>query len=278
MQPLERDKIAEFEKVAKEARHQVIASVHKAKGGHVGGPLSCIDVLVYLYFEHLRIDPKNPGWDQRDRFVLSKGHAAIAHYAVLALRGYFPIEELATFDAIDSRMQAHPDMKSTPGVDMSSGSLGQGLSAGLGMAMGAAYLGMDFHTFVMLGDGELQEGQVWEAAWSAARYKAGNLTAIVDNNKLQYCLWPEKTAGGPMDDLCAKFRAFGWDALEIDGHDLSEIHRAVHEARENKERPCAIISNTVKGKGVSFMEDSCAWHARVPTEDELDIAKQELGV
>ncbi|MCB2191803.1 MAG: transketolase [Deltaproteobacteria bacterium] len=278
MQVLSNDRIKELEKLAARARHEVVKNVHIAQSGHVGGPLSCIDVLIYLYFEHLNIDPKKPDWDQRDRFILSKGHSAIALYAVMSLRGYFPIEELATFDAINSRMQAHPDMTVTPGLDMSSGSLGQGLSAGVGMALGAKYLGKDFHTFVMIGDGESQEGQIWEAAWAASRYRVGNLTAIVDNNKLQYCLWPEKAPGEPMSGFTAKFQAFGWHTQEIDGHDLSQIHAAVSQARRVEDKPTVIIANTVKGKGISFMEDRCAWHARVPSEDELMQAMQELGV
>jgi transketolase len=273
-----------LECTANEARQLVLKTVNKSGAGHVGGPLSAIDALVALYFEVLRIDPQNPTWEDRDRFILSKGHASIALYAVMALRGYLPVDELETFDEISSRLQGHPCMKSLPGVDMSSGSLGQGLSPGIGMGLGARMRGKDFHTWVMLGDGELQEGQVWEAAFVASRYCVDNVTAIVDNNKLQLWGWTKQPACEPrkpivaMPNIGAKFAAFDWAVLEIDGHDIMAILDACAEAKTIRGRPTVIISNTVKGKGVSFMENQCAWHAKPPNVEELSKALTELQV
>ena len=268
---------------ANEARQLILESVHKAGAGHIGGPLSAADMLVSLYFDVLRIDPNRPAWEDRDRFILSKGHASIAIYTVLALRGYFPVEELATFDQIDSRLQGHPDMLKLPGLDMSTGSLGIGLSAGIGMALGARLKGKDFHTWVMLGDGEIQEGQVWEAAFVAARYGLDNLTAILDYNKLQQYGFTAEIAGGsrrPMmsiEDPAAKFDAWGWATIAVDGHDIASFLGACAEAKATKGRPTAIIAHTVKGKGVSFMEGDHTWHARVPTAGELAAATAELA-
>jgi len=262
--------------VARWVRREVIKAVHVAKGGHIGGPLSVTEILVALYFNVMNVDPARPDMPDRDRLVLSKGHSSIALYAVLARRGFFPPEELYTFDAIDSRLQGHPDMTVTPGVDMSTGSLGQGLSTGAGMALGARMSARPFHTFVVLGDGECQEGQVWEAAMFAAENGLSNLTAIVDVNGLpQWGL-----ARGPHEPvplLREKWQAFGWDVREVDGHDLDALTRELTAAKASAERPTCLLARTVKGKGVSFMEGDFNWHSRVPTDAELSAALRELG-
>jgi transketolase len=260
---------------AQEARRLIVRSVHRAKAGHLGGPLSAVDVLTALYFNILRIDPQRPDWPDRDRFILSKGHSAIGLYCVLALRGYFPVEELDTFDEINSRLQGHPDMTKLPGLDMSSGSLGQGLSPGVGMALGAKLLGKDFRVWVMLGDGEIQEGQIWEAALVAERYKLDNLTAILDYNGLQQYGWTESTAGGKrrmrisMENPGERFEAWGWNVLEMNGHDMESILPTCRQARTVIGRPTVIISHSVKGKGVSYMEHDYNWHSKVMTDDDL---------
>ena len=266
---------------ARQARRLIVQSIHRAQAGHLGGPLSAADLLVALYFDVLRIDPRRPDWQERDRFILSKGHSSIALYAVLALRGYFPVEELSTFDAIDSRLQGHPDMSKLPGLDMSTGSLGQGLSPGLGMAIGAKRRGLDFRIYVMLGDGELQEGQIWEAAFVATRYRLDNLIAIVDHNRLPQYSWPN--AGGPgqlvhQPDIVARWHAFGWRVQEVDGHDMAAVVPVLRQARTYTDGvPTAIIAHTIKGKGVSFMENKFAWHAKPPTDDDLATALRELA-
>lgn len=276
------DKVRDLLAKAIEARKLILKSVHKAGAGHIGGPLSATDMLVSLYFDVLRVDPARPDWENRDRFVLSKGHASIALYTVLAMRGYFPVAELATFDQIDSRLQGHPDMTKLPGLDMSTGSLGIGISAGVGMALGARLKKLDFHTYVMLGDGEIQEGQVWEAAFVANRYKLDNLTAILDYNKLQQYGFTSEIAGEkrrPMlsiEDPVAKFAAWGWKTLEVDGHDVVQFVDACAEAKTIRGRPTVIVANTIKGKGVSFMEGDPSWHARVPNAAELEAAVAEL--
>ncbi len=280
-QPLERLPVATLRKLSAETRALVLESVFTAGAGHIGGPLSATDILVNLYFNELVIDPANPDWPGRDRFILSKGHSSIGLYAVLALRGYFPVSELSTFDAIDSRLQGHPCMKTTPGIDMSTGSLGQGLSPGLGMALAARALSRSFRTYVMLGDGEIQEGQVWEAAFTAARFNVDNLTAILDYNRLPQFGWPDPsgfTRDVPIDDPAAKFRAFGWHTVECDGHDHQSISGALETARSTSSKPTCIIAHTMKGKGVSFMEGDFNWHAKVPSRGELDSALAELGV
>jgi transketolase len=268
--------VESLQATAQRARRLVIDAVFHAQAGHLGGPFSATDILTALYFEILRIDPTRPDWPERDRFILSKGHSCIALYAVLALRGFFPEEELRTYDAIDSRLQGHPDMTVLPGLDMSSGSLGQGLSPGVGMAIGAKRRGLPFHTYVMLGDGELQEGQIWEAAHVAARYRLDNLTAIVDHNRLPQYSWPNGEAGRPtaQDEIVARWQAFGWRTQEIDGHDMAAILRALRERTEG--RPTAVIAHTIKGKGVSFMEDQHVWHARPLSAPERDDAMREL--
>ena len=245
------------------------------------GPLSATDLLSVLYFHELRIDPADPSWPDRDRFIFSKGHSSIALYATLAERGYFPREELLTFDQLDSRLQGHPDMLVTPGVDMSTGSLGQGLSPGLGMALAAKLNNKDYRTYVMIGDGEAQEGQIWEASMVAARYKADNLVAILDWNGLQQYGWAEagkepEDRMSPLEDPARKWRAFGWHVIELDGHDLRAIVAALDDARTIKGRPTILIARTVKGKGVSFMEGDYLWHAKPITDEELELALAEL--
>ncbi len=270
----------DLEALSRQTRRLILKSVHTAGAGHIGGPLSVTDLLVSLYFAELRIDPSDPVHEHRDRLILSKGHSSIALYTVMALRGYLSIEELATFDQINSRLQGHPDMTALPGIDMSTGSLGQGLSAGLGMALGARLKNSDFHTWVILGDGELQEGQVWEAAFVAARYKLNNLTAIVDANDLPQFGWPDPsghTRSLPIDDPAAKFRAFGWNVIEADGHDHAALLETWKHVRAFQEGPTCVVAKTIKGKGVSFMEGNYLWHAQVPTQEDLDNAGLELA-
>jgi transketolase len=275
--------------LAREARWQVIKAVTSSKAGHIGGPLSMMDLLVALYFSEMRIRPEEPDWDDRDRFVLSKGHAAIGLYAVLALRGYLPVEELSTFDKGGSRLQGHPDMTKLPGLDASTGSLGQGLSYGLGIALGARMAGKDFHTFVLLGDGEVQEGMVWEAAQVASRYRLTNITAVVDRNGLQQFGLPSDERSAATDrgdrrdpwsglDVGAVFAAFGWRVLEIDGHDYEQITHAYQLGRAGDPlgRPTVIIAQTLKGKGLSLSEGSYTWHSTVPSAEDLEKARLEL--
>jgi transketolase len=262
-----------------QARRLVLESVHTAGAGHVGGPLSATDLLVALYFDVLNIDPEWPDWPERDRFILSKGHSSIGLYAVLALRGYFPVEELSTFDQIDSRLQGHPDMTKLPGLDMSTGSLGQGLSPGLGMALGAKLRNQSFHTWVMVGDGEIQEGQIWEAAFVASRYRLDNLTAILDYNRLPQFGWPSDdgfTRDRPIDDPAAKFCAFGWHVIQCDGHEHLSIRKAFQESLHHRGEPTCVIAHTIKGKGVSFMEGDFNWHAKAPDDEQLAIAVNEI--
>lgn len=272
--------LEELENLSRQARRLILDSVHKAGAGHVGGPLSATDLLIALYFDTLNIDPQQPNWPDRDRFILSKGHSSIGLYSVLALRGYFPVEELDTFDQIDSRLQGHPDMTKLSALDMSTGSLGQGLSPGLGMALGARLSGREFHTWVMLGDGELQEGQIWEAAFVAPRYHLDNLTAIVDYNRLPQFGWPSEngfTRSTPIDVPGAKFEAFGWNVVECDGHDHASIRAALKRALAFKHTPTCIIADTVKGKGISFMEGDFNWHAKAPDDAQLRSALDELA-
>jgi transketolase len=272
--------VPDMEALSRRTRRLILESVNKAGAGHIGGPLSVTDILVSLYFNELRIDPANPSDEDRDRLILSKGHSSIALYTVLALRGYFPVEELDTFDQIDSRLQGHPDIVSLPGLDMSTGSLGQGLSPGIGMALGARLSGKDFHTWVILGDGELQEGQIWEAAFVASRYKLSNLTAIVDYNGLPQYGWPHEsghTRDLPIDDPGGKFAAFGWNVIETDGHDHPALIEAWKTAKEHTDGPTCIVARTVKGKGVSFMEGDFLWHAQVPSPDDIAKAALELA-
>ena len=264
----------ELQKIANEVRKGIITSVHSAKAGHPGGSLSAADIFTYLYFEEMKVDPKNPHMDERDRFVLSKGHTAPGLYAALALKGYFPVEDLVTLRKLGSYLQGHPDMKLVPGVDMSSGSLGQGVSTAVGMALGAKLMGKDFRVYTLLGDGEIQEGQVWEAAMLAGHRHLDNLVFIVDNNGLQI--------DGRVEDVCSpypidkKFEAFNFHAINVDGHDYDEIRKAFQEARATKGVPTVIIAHTIKGKGVSFMENEASWHGVAPNDEQYEAAMAEL--
>jgi transketolase len=286
---LQQESSVDLPALAQRARWLVIKTVTAIKAGHIGGPLSMMDLLVSLYFRHLRIRVEEPDWPDRDRFILSKGHAAIGLYSVLALRGFLDVDELATFDRGDSRLQGHPDVTRLPGLDASTGSLGQGLSAGLGMALGARLAGKDFHTFVLMGDGEIQEGMVWEAVQVAARYKVTNLTAIVDRNGLQQFGLPSTTETTLTDrgdrrdpwfgvDLAAVFQAFGWRVLEFDGHDYDQIDQALRLARAGDwhGRPTVLLAHTVKGKGLSLAEGQHTWHSIVPTPEDFERARAEL--
>ncbi len=255
-------------------RMGVIESTHGAKAGHPGGSLSAAEVFTYLYFKEMNIDPKNPKWEDRDRFVLSKGHTAPGLYSALALRGYFPVEDLPTLRHIDSYLQGHPNMNTVPGVDMSTGSLGQGISAAVGMAMAAKYQGKENRVYSLLGDGEIQEGQVWEACMAASHYKLDNFCIIVDNNGLQI--------DGNVADVMSpypivdKLLAFGFNVHAVDGHDLEALEKAFQNARKVKGQPTAIVMSTVKGKGVSFMENDAGWHGKAPNDAEYEQAMNEL--
>jgi len=255
-------------------RKHIIEEVFSSQSGHPGGSLSCADILTVLYFKEMRVDPKNPKWEDRDRFVLSKGHCSPALYAALAERGFFPKEELVKFRKIDSFLEGHPSMKYVPGVDMSTGSLGQGISTAVGMAIAGKLDKKDYNVFAILGDGEIQEGQVWEAFMSAAHYKLDNLIAFLDHNGLQIdgkisdVMSPE-----PVDE---KIKAFGWHVIVIDGHDFEQIINAIDEAKKTKGKPTMIIAETVKGKGVSFMENQAGWHGSAPNKEQRDIAIAEL--
>ena len=265
----------ELQKKANEVRKGIVTAVHAAKAGHPGGSLSAADIFTYLYFEELNIDPKDPKKADRDRFVLSKGHTAPGLYSALALRGYFPVEDLKTLRHLGSYLQGHPDMKHIPGVDMSSGSLGQGISAAVGVALSAKLSNEDYRVYTLLGDGEIQEGQVWEAAMFAGFRKLDNLVVIVDNNGLQI--------DGPVDQVCSpypideKFKAFNFHVIDLkDGNDMDQIAAAFAEARDVKGQPVAIIAHTVKGKGVSFMENQVGWHGKAPNDEEFAIAMEDL--
>ena len=262
-----------LEKTACKVRIGIIHGVHAGKSGHPGGSLSSADILTYLYFKEMNIDPKNPKDPGRDRFVLSKGHAAPALYATLAERGFFSPDELFNLRHIGSFLQGHPDMKNTPGVDMSTGSLGQGISAAVGMALSAKHFGFNYRVYAILGDGEIEEGQVWEAAMFAANKKLSNLTVFVDLNGLQIDgTIDEVNSARPVDK---KFEAFGWDTIEIDGHDFEQIEDALNKAK-NSDKPVAIIANTVKGKGVSYMENAVGWHGTAPNDEQYAQAIKEL--
>ncbi|MBR5922261.1 MAG: transketolase [Clostridia bacterium] len=263
-----------LEKTACKVRIGIIHGVHAAKSGHPGGSLSVADILTYLYFKEMNIDPKNPKDPSRDRLVLSKGHAAPALYATLAERGFFSSDELFNLRHIGSFLQGHPDMKNTPGVDMSTGSLGQGISAAVGMALSAKHFGDNYRVYAALGDGELEEGQVWEAAMFAANKKLSNLIAFVDLNGLQIDgTIDEVNSARPVDK---KFEAFGWETIEIDGHDFEQIEAALEKAKK-ADKPVAIIAKTVKGKGVSFMENEVGWHGKAPGDEQYEQAINELN-
>jgi transketolase len=268
--------------MARRIRVELIRAVAHAQGGHVGGPLSAAEILSTLYFHEMRIRPSQPDWPERDRFVLSKGHSSIALYAVLALAGYFPVEELLTFDSVDSRLPGHPDMTALPGIDMSTGSLGVGLSAAVGLALGARLNGHEGRVYALLGDGECQEGAIWEAAFVARRFDLDNLVAIVDANGLAQFGPAGDAPGdrrGPWEpgELEDRWSACRWHVIPADGHDVLALVEAFNEARATRGRPSVVIARTVKGKGVSFMENRWYWHSRVVTPDELALAMAELG-
>ncbi len=264
----------ELQKTANEVRKGIVTAVHSAKSGHPGGSLSAADVFTYLYFEELNIDPKDPKKADRDRFVLSKGHTAPGLYAALAERGFFPKEDLTTLRHIGSHLQGHPCMQHTPGLDMSSGSLGQGISAAVGMALSAKTFGDSYRVYTLLGDGELQEGQVWEASMFASAKKLDNLCVIVDNNNLQIDgTIEEVNSPYPIDE---KFAAFGFHVIQVDGHDFDQLKAAFDEARGVKGQPAVIVMKTVKGKGVSFMENNASWHGTAPNDEQFATAMAEL--
>ena len=261
---------------ANRVRIGILDGVYNAGCGHPGGSLSIAELLTYLYFKEMKIDPANPKWEDRDRFVLSKGHTAPALYATLAERGFFPVEELKTLRKIDSRLQGHPDMKGIPGVDMSTGSLGLGISAACGMALAGKTAGKDYRVYTILGDGKSEEGQVWEAAMFAAHYKLDNLVAIVDWNGLQIDGTVEEVMNPTPHNL--KFAAFGWNVISIDAHDFDQIEAALAAAKAVKDKPTAIIAKSVKGKGVSYMENAVQWHGAAPKEDLYRVALADLGL
>ena len=264
----------ELEKTANEIRKGIVTAVHSAKSGHPGGSLSAADLFTWLYYKEMNIDPEQPLKDDRDRFVLSKGHVAPGYYSTLAYRGFFPVEDLKTLRHTGSYLQGHPDRKHIPGVDMSSGSLGQGISAAVGMALSAKLQKKDYRVYTLLGDGEIEEGQVWEAAMFAGHRKLDNLVVIVDNNGLQI--------DGPVDEVCSpypidkKFEAFNFHVICIDGHDFAQIEQVFAEARNTKGMPTAIIAKTLKGKGVSFMEGAVAWHGAAPNDEQYQVAMADL--
>lgn len=264
----------ELKKIANEVRKGIIASVYSAKAGHPGGSLSAADIFTYLYFEEMNVDPKNPDMADRDRFVLSKGHTAPGLYAALAQKGFFPVEDLTTLRKLGSYLQGHPCMQLTPGVDMSTGSLGQGISAAVGMALAAKIDQKDYRVYTLLGDGEIQEGQVWEAAMFAGHHKLDNLLVIVDNNGLQI--------DGTVEEVCSpypideKFKAFNFHVINMDAHDFDSIRAAFREARETKGMPTVIIAHSIKGKDVSFMEGIGSWHGKAPNDEQYEIAMADL--
>ncbi|MEG1458237.1 MAG: transketolase [Acetivibrio sp.] len=264
----------ELQKTANEIRKGIVTAVHSAKSGHPGGSLSATDIFTYLYFEEMNIDPKDPKKEERDRFVLSKGHVAPGLYSTLANRGFFPVEDLKTLRHVGSYLQGHPDMKHIPGVDMSSGSLGQGVSVAAGMALSAKMDKKDYRVYTLCGDGEIQEGQIWEAAMFAGHRKLDNLVVIVDNNGLQI--------DGSIEDVCSpypidkKFEAFNFHVINVDAHNFDDLDRAFKEAKETKGKPTAIIAKSVKGKGVSFMENQASWHGAAPNDEQYEVAMKDL--
>lgn len=270
------EKYGELKTIANEMRIDIIKMLTESKSGHPGGSLSACEILTALYFKEMNIDPKNPKWEDRDRFILSKGHGAPVLYAALARKGYFPREELMNLRKINSMLQGHPDMKGTPGVDMSTGSLGQGTAAANGMAVAGKLDNKDYRVYALIGDGECQEGIVWEAAMFAAHHKLDNLIVFLDHNGLQIDGRNEEVMNiEPIDE---KFKAFGWNVITIDGHDFEEIFEALEEAKKTTGKPTMIIANTIKGKGVSFMENQVGWHGKAPNSEESAKALSELGV
>ncbi|MBM7853668.1 transketolase [Desulfohalotomaculum tongense] len=272
---MNQNRLEELQAKAKIIRRDIVTMLGEAGSGHPGGSLSAADIVTALYFEVMNINPREPNWPDRDRFVLSKGHAAPVLYAALAERGYFEKEELKSLRRLGSRLQGHPDMKKLPGVEMSTGSLGQGLSAANGMAMAGKLDKKDYRVYVLLGDGEIQEGQVWEAAMAAAHYKLDNLTAFLDYNKMQIDGRIEEVMSP--EPVADKWRAFGWHVIEIDGHNMEQILKAVDEAKGTTGKPTIIVAQTVKGKGVSFMENQVGWHGKAPSAEQVEEALKELA-
>jgi len=260
---------------AKILRQDAIEMIYHARSGHPGGSLSAADLITVLFFQHLRIDPLRPDWPERDRFILSKGHAAPILYAALARRGFFPVEELSTLRSLDSRLQGHPDRLKTPGVEMTTGALGHGISIGVGLAYALTLDGINSKVIVLTGDGECQAGVIWEGVMAAAKYKLSNLTVIIDYNDVQLDGPIEEIM--PLEPLAQKWTAFNWNVLEIDGHEIIQILAALNQDREDLEKPTVIIAHTVKGKGVSFMENQATWHGRAPTDVEYALAMSELS-
>ncbi len=267
------EKIRELKLISNEIRIWAIKMIYNAQSGHPGGSLSAADILSALYFHVLRIDPKNPAWEDRDRFVLSKGHASAAYYAALALRGFFPVDELMTFRKIGSRLQGHPTIH-LPGVDMTTGSLGQGFSAAIGMAISGKIYGKDYRVYALIGDGEINEGISWEAALNAPHHKLDNLTVILDRNRYQLDGYTEEILS--LENVEEKFRAFNWEVFTVDGHNIKEILFTLEKAREIKGKPSMIVARTVKGKGVSFMENTSKYHGKAPNREEFEKAIKEL--
>ena len=266
--------VEELKQMAAIIRCDIIEMICTAAAGHPGGSLSSADVVTALYFRMMRVDPQNPQWPDRDRFILSKGHACPVWYAALAERGYFDKSHLGTLRRLNSILQGHPDMNKTPGIDMTAGSLGHGLSAGLGMALSGKLQKKDFHVWVIIGDGESQEGSIWEAAMAATKWKLDNFTAIMDRNNLQNDFYVDDLM--PIEPITDKWRAFGWNVLEIDGHDMTAIVEALETAKAFKNQPSIVIARTIKGKGVSYMENVCEWHGKAPSKEQAEAALNEI--
>jgi len=272
---LTKEEIKELNEIARELRCTSLRMIHKRQAGHPGGSLSAAEIMTVLYFKVMKIDPNNPNWDERDRFLLSKGHASAMLYAALAKRGFFPEEDLQKWGELDCNLQGHPDRLKTPGVDMNSGILGHGVSIGVGLCLAARQKGKNFRVYTLLGDGECQAGLVWEGANAAAKYALTNLVAIVDHNGVQLDGFVEEVM--PIEPLAEKWRSFGWDVLEVDGHDVDQLYQAFLKCTEAQKRPTVIIARTIKGKGVSFMENKAYWHGVAPSTEELTRALHELG-
>ncbi|MBN1507085.1 MAG: transketolase [Sedimentisphaerales bacterium] len=269
------DTIRELQEIARLIRIDVVTMIHKAGDGHPGAALSATDLIAALYFHVMKVDPAHPQWRDRDRFILSKGHACPALYAALARKGYFPHDDLVGLRSLGSHLQGHPDMNKTPGIDSTSGSLGNGISVGLGMVLAGRITGCDYFSYVVTGDGEIEEGVVWEAAMAAKKYQAGRLVVIVDNNGIQSS-GPVEEVGG-LNPILPKWEAFGWHCQEIDGHDFNQILHAIGNAKANVEQPSLILAHTIKGQGVPFMVGDNSWHKRVPTRQEYEEAMRALG-
>ena len=272
---LTKEEIKELNEIARELRCTSLRMIHKRQAGHPGGSLSAAEIMTVLYFKVMRIDPENPNWNERDRFLLSKGHASAMLYATLAKRGFFPEEDLQKWGELDCHLQGHPDRLKTPGVDMNSGILGHGVSIGVGLCLAARQKRKDYRVYTLLGDGECQAGLVWEGANAAAKYALTNLVAIVDHNAVQLDGFVEEVM--PIEPLAEKWRSFGWDVFEVDGHDVDQLYQAFLQCIEAQKKPTVIIARTIKGKGVSFMENKAYWHGVAPSTEELTRALHELG-